>query len=238
VPPVPLLEELDALDEPPAPPLDALLALDVEDEDDVLAAPPEPAIVVAAPPTPPPPFAHAAAPAISPSMLAIHRPRLMVFRPYVTCRHARLAPRVHRLWSRGAPRSSRIVMGTGPSGLADLAALPEDAHERTVAEGIVVHLQDRLARKSSRTPEEEEFIVTMQSTWKQARALGRDEGRTEGATSANARAVLTVLRVRGIAVPDAARERILVEKDPARLERWHERAILAASIAEVIDDLS
>jgi hypothetical protein len=53
-----------------------------------------------------------------------------------------------------------------------------------------------------------------------------------------ARAVLTVLRVRGIAVPDAARERILAEKDPARLERWHERAIPAASVAEVLDEPS
>jgi hypothetical protein len=50
--------------------------------------------------------------------------------------------------------------------------------------------------------------------------------------------VLTVLRVRGIAVPEAARERILVEKDPGRLERWHERAIVAASVAEVIDERS
>ena len=47
-----------------------------------------------------------------------------------------------------------------------------------------------------------------------------------------------MLRVRSIAVPDAARERILAEKDPALLSRWHERAILAASVAEVIDDPS
>jgi hypothetical protein len=39
-------------------------------------------------------------------------------------------------------------------------------------------------------------------------------------------------------VPDAARERILAEKDQERLERWHERAILAASLAEVLDDPS
>jgi hypothetical protein len=69
-------------------------------------------------------------------------------------------------------------------------------------------------------------------------ALGRDEGRTEGEVTARARDVLTVLRFRGIAVPDAARERILAQKDPARLERWHERAILAASLAEVIDEPS
>jgi hypothetical protein len=48
--------------------------------------------------------------------------------------------------------------------------------------------------------------------------------------------VLTVLRVRGIAVSDTNRERILAEKDPARLERWHERAILATSVAEVFHE--
>ena len=58
------------------------------------------------------------------------------------------------------------------------------------------------------------------------------QGRAEEA----ARAVLTVLRVRGLAVPEPARERILTETDPARLERWHERAILAASVEDVIDD--
>ena len=36
----------------------------------------------------------------------------------------------------------------------------------------------------------------------------------------------------------AARERILTEKDPVRLERWLERAILTASVAEVIDEPS
>jgi hypothetical protein len=60
------------------------------------------------------------------------------------------------------------------------------------------------------------------------------EGRAEEAV----RAVLTALRVRGIAVPEATRERILAEKDPERLERWHERAILAASLAEVLDEPS
>jgi hypothetical protein len=64
------------------------------------------------------------------------------------------------------------------------------------------------------------------------------QGRDEGEVAANARAVLTVLRVRGIAMPDAARERILAQKDPARLERWLEKAAIAASVAEVLDDPS
>jgi hypothetical protein len=62
------------------------------------------------------------------------------------------------------------------------------------------------------------------------------QGRTEGSTEKGASDILTVLRVRGIAVPDSARERILAQKDPERLERWLEKAIVAASVAEVIDD--
>jgi hypothetical protein len=63
-------------------------------------------------------------------------------------------------------------------------------------------------------------------------AQGRAEGRTEEA----ARNLLTVLRVRGLVVPEADRERILSEKDPERLERWLEKAAVAASVAAVLDE--
>jgi hypothetical protein len=69
-------------------------------------------------------------------------------------------------------------------------------------------------------------------------AQGRDQGRTEGRAEEAARALLTVLRVRDIAVPEAARERILAQKDAERLERWLEKAVAAASVAEVLDDPS
>jgi hypothetical protein len=106
------------------------------------------------------------------------------------------------------------IMAAGPvlpGALADLAALPEDAHERAVAEQILVHLQHVIGKKPGRTPEEEEFIVSMQGTWKEAREQGRTEGRDEGRTEEAARAVLTVLRVRRIAV-DAARAFILAKR--------------------------
>jgi hypothetical protein len=123
------------------------------------------------------------------------------------------------------------IMAAGPllpEAIAELAALPTDAHERTVAEQILVHLQHVLGKKPTRTPEEEEVIVRIKG--------GFEDMRLEGEIRANARAVLTAFRVRGIVVPDAARERILAEKDPERLERWHEKAILAASVAEVLDE--
>jgi hypothetical protein len=39
-------------------------------------------------------------------------------------------------------------------------------------------------------------------------------------------------------VPEATRERILAQKDPERLERWLEKAIVAVSIADVVDEPS
>ena len=69
-------------------------------------------------------------------------------------------------------------------------------------------------------------------------AQGRAEGRAEGRTEEAARALLTVLQARGIAVPDAVRERILAQKDPERLERWLEKAAVAASVTAVLDDLN
>ncbi len=125
------------------------------------------------------------------------------------------------------------IMAAGPGladALDDLAALPADAHERSVAEHILSHMQNVLAKKPSRSPEEEEFIATMQSTWEKARLMGRVEEA--------AQAVMTALRVRRIDVSDTDRERILAERDPKRLERWHERAIVAASIAEVFNERS
>ncbi len=121
-----------------------------------------------------------------------------------------------------------------PQAIADLAELPEGAVERGLVEGGVVDLARVLGDKPRRTPQEEEIVAMVQGTFTEARKWGRDEGRIEEA----ARNLLTVLRVRGIAVQDAARERILAEKDPACLERWHERAILAASIDEVLDEPS
>ena len=138
-------------------------------------------------------------------------------------------------------RSTLLVrlMAAGPllaRAIEDLRALPPNAHERAVAEQILLSLQHALGKQSSRTPKEQEFIVTMQKSWEDARTEALTEGRTEGRTETRADAVLTVLRVRGIAVPDAARKRILAQKDLQRLERWLEKASVATSIGEVIDD--
>jgi hypothetical protein len=130
----------------------------------------------------------------------------------------------------------RIMAGGAalPAALADLAELPADAYERDVASMDVLELRQALGSKTDRTVAEEDFIVSTRNIVEELRDEGRIEGRAEG----EARALLTVLRGRGIAVPDAARERIMAQKDPSLLERWIERAILAASVAEVLEGAS
>ncbi|WP_437302274.1 hypothetical protein [Sorangium sp. So ce388] len=124
--------------------------------------------------------------------------------------------------------------------LADLAALPDDAWEKSIAKPLLVHF--RLGTQEPTTGEENEVSAEIRAWFedyeRKLRAEERKEGRIEGRAEEATRAVLTTLRVRGIAVPDAARERILAEKDPETLERWHERAIVAASLAEMLDALS
>ena len=76
----------------------------------------------------------------------------------------------------------------------------------------------------------------------QGRAEGLTEGLTQGLTKGRAeeaaRAVLTVLRARGLAVSEAVRERILSQKDLERLERWLEKAAVADSAAEALEEPS
>jgi hypothetical protein len=60
----------------------------------------------------------------------------------------------------------------------------------------------------------------------------------QGLTEGEARALPTALRARGIAVPEATRERILAQKDPEQLDRWLEKAVVATSLAEVLGEPS
>ena len=125
------------------------------------------------------------------------------------------------------------LMAAGPllaSAVPEVARLAPDAPERTVAEPILLDFQRMLGQHESRTSDEQEFLMAMQQTW--------EDARTEGLIAAQVKALLTVLRARGIAVPDAAQRRIQAERDLARLEHWLERASVASSVGAVIDDAS
>lgn len=124
------------------------------------------------------------------------------------------------------------LMAAGPllaEAVDEVSALPVDAYERTIAEPVLLAFQYMLGQVPSQNSEEQEFMLDLINGFKNAR--------TEGRTESKADDVLTVLRVRGIAVSDAVRERVLAEKDLARLGRWLERAAVATSIGDVINDL-
>jgi hypothetical protein len=63
-------------------------------------------------------------------------------------------------------------------------------------------------------------------------AQGKEEGHAEG----RAQSILDVLRVRGVDVPAEVRERIVSCKDVATLDAWLERAVRAASAADVLSE--
>jgi hypothetical protein len=128
------------------------------------------------------------------------------------------------------------LMAAGPllaQAAKEVAALPPTAHERAVAEPLCT-VATRARSIPEPRPDEQEFIMVMIKTWEE----GRAEARAEALNEAQAKAVLTVLRVRGIAVPEAVRARIMAQHDLRLLERWHEKAIVATTLADVIDDPS
>jgi hypothetical protein len=127
------------------------------------------------------------------------------------------------------------IMAAGPllaQAVKEVAALPADAYERVIVEPALLSFQQSLGQVPSqnRDQDEEAFIMAMIKSW--------EEGKAEARTETRAHDVLTVFRVRGLAVTDPDRERILAQKDLAQLERWLERAIVASSVAEVIDEPS
>jgi hypothetical protein len=131
------------------------------------------------------------------------------------------------------------IMAAGPllaQAVKEVAAPPGDAYERVITEPALLSFQHVLGQVPNRDldKDEEAFIMAMIKSWEEGRAEARVEARTE----TQAEAVLTVLRVRGIAVPDTARERILAQRDLEQLKRWLEKAVVASSIAEVLGEPS
>ncbi|MFE7480691.1 hypothetical protein [Streptomyces sp. NPDC057552] len=63
----------------------------------------------------------------------------------------------------------------------------------------------------------------------------RDEGRLEGRVESRGEGILRILAVRGVAVPDEARQRITDCKDLAVLDVWFERAVTAPTADAVFD---
>lgn len=109
------------------------------------------------------------------------------------------------------------ILGNGLRFLAGEAELPG-------SDDLIVRLQGMMGSLEAKADQAREQA-------EQAREQA-EQARNEGA----ARALLTVLKARGIDVPEAERARILAQQDAGRLERWLENAIVAGSIDEVLGE--
>jgi hypothetical protein len=115
--------------------------------------------------------------------------------------------------------------------LADLAALPDDAWEKTIATPLLVHF--RLANKEHATNQENDVSAEIQAWFEDYQQKLRNEVRQEEA----GRLLLRLLRARFGELPAATVARIEAA-DLADLERWSERVLGAQTLAEVLGDPS
>jgi hypothetical protein len=125
--------------------------------------------------------------------------------------------------------------------LADLAALPDDAWEKTLATPLLVHFQLG-AGDHARDPEDDMsaeiqawFEDYKQKLRTEANAEGMQEGIQEGIKEGQRNLLLRLLHARFGELPRAAVARIEVA-DIADLERWGVRVLGARTLDEVLDD--
>ena len=127
--------------------------------------------------------------------------------------------------------------------LADLAALPDDAWEKSIATPLLVHF--RLGNDEPATNEEDDVSAEIRAWFEdyqqklraEERKEGRKEGRDEGRTEGERILLLRQLRARFGELPAAAVARVEAA-DVALLERWGERVLGAKTLAEVLDEPS
>jgi len=126
--------------------------------------------------------------------------------------------------------------------LMDLAALPDDAWERSIATPLLVHF--KLASSREHATNEEDDVSAEIRAWfedyqrkvrNEARSEGRSEGLEEGRIDGERRLLLRLLRARFGELPASAVAR-LETADMADIERWGERMFDAGTLEEVLDE--
>jgi len=119
--------------------------------------------------------------------------------------------------------------------LADLAALPDDAWEKTIATPLLVHFQLELNQHA--TNQENDVSAEIQAWFEDYQQKLRNEARNEGRNEEARRLLLRLLRTRFGELPTATVVRIEAA-ELADLERWTERVLSVQALAEVLDDPS
>lgn len=134
-------------------------------------------------------------------------------------RYEPLMPQFGRYHSRVLGLDMQVV-GTELRFLSGEAELPGSAKLIDRLQDMVLSVTTKLEQAETRIGQAEAQVVTA----------------ITDAIDARARGVLAVLQVRGFEVSEAARARIVAERDAKRLDEWLEKAIVARTLADVLDD--
>ena len=118
--------------------------------------------------------------------------------------------------------------------LTDLAALSDDAWEKTIATPLLVHF--RLGNEHA-TNQENDVSAEIQAWFEDYQQKLRNEARKEGRNEGVRSVLLRLLRARFGEMPAATVARVETA-ELADLERWSDRVIGAQMLAEVFDNPS
>jgi hypothetical protein len=127
------------------------------------------------------------------------------------------------------------LLGSGrqfSEALTDLADLPGDAWEQSVATPLLVHFQ--LGGHGHPTNEEDNVSAEIRAWFEDYQRKLRSESREEGRKEGESSLLLRQLRSRFGELPAATVARIEAA-DLADLERWSERILGARTLTEVLD---
>lgn len=123
--------------------------------------------------------------------------------------------------------------------LADLAALPDGAWEKSIATPLLVHF--RFGIDTAAKNEEDDVSAEIRAWFEDYERKLRDEalkeGLQKGLKEGERNLLLRLLRARFGELPVAAVARIEAA-EAGELERWSERVLAAETLAEVFDDPS
>lgn len=119
--------------------------------------------------------------------------------------------------------------------LADLAALPDDAWEKSIATPLLVHF--RLGNDDQAANEEDDVSAEIRAWFEDYQQKLRAEERKAGRNEGERALLLRQLRARFGELPAAAIARVETA-EVAEIERWGERVLGAKTLAEVLDEPS
>lgn len=107
--------------------------------------------------------------------------------------------------------------------------------QRDFEDEFICHIQETIRRIKGSRKMEERFMI-LEEMLRDERAEGKAEGIAEGKVKGKAEAVLELLEDLGT-VPEAVQNRIMNEKDPELLKKWHRLSARANTLDEFLKEM-